>query len=607
MKPTQLISAVLLVILIVTSGCQKDDSHSGTEHIQEIIPNTFADYFGNEISRDFIGTVIDKNHNPIEGVLIRIGDETASTDSNGVFIIKDAEVNERFGYIKAEKAGYIHGSRSVVPTEGTNKVQIMLLEANPITTINSGTSTTVSITDGSSVSFDGNFINEDGTEYSGPVEVIMYHLDPTDEAMDLQMPGMLYAENEDGAERMLQTLGMLAVELRGSGGEDLNLAEGSTSEIKIPVDESLMGSAPATIPLWYFDEANGYWKEDGEAILIGNMYVGTVSHFSFWTCSIIHLQHNTLSITIEDTYGNPLNNVKVALSSENLRTIYNYTNNSGIVSGLIPSNKSIEIDLSVEYLCDGNSILNQIVGPFNSDSSITIEIPESPEIFTEQISGSFYQCNGQQINEAYVFITHGSKVFVDNITDSVFNTSLLRCNEYNSFKIEAVDFNSYNSSGEINYNFTHPFTFIGNIYACDEIDEFIQYKVDNNEYIFLLDNIRADFFPDDISSNNNNPRLYIWSTENICFHLTGKINELNYTGSYDDLKWNITNDTGFNIYDCNESIQESISDINTNIIYNLNILGDVGEYIDINFSGSYEDSDGNPHTINGVIHVLRNY
>ena len=102
----------------------------------------------------------------------------------------------------------------------------------------------------------------------------------------MQMPGMLYAENENGAERMLQTLGMLAVELRGSGGEDLNLAEGSTSEIKVPVDASLMSIAPNTIPLWYFDEVNGYWKEEGQATLQGNMYVGTVSHFSFWNCDI---------------------------------------------------------------------------------------------------------------------------------------------------------------------------------------------------------------------------------------------------------------------------------------------------------------------------------
>jgi hypothetical protein len=212
---------VLLFSLVTMTSCEKDDSNSGGQQ-QENVPDTFSEYFGNEISRNFIGNVIDTNKNPIEGVTITIGGETVVTDSNGVFILNNASINERFGYVKAEKPGYIHGSRSVVPANGTNKVSIMLLEANVVATVNSGTEETVTMSNGSSVSFDGDFIKEDGSAYSGSVDVIMHHLDPANEDMPMQMPGMLYAENEDGAERMLQTLGMLAVELRGNNGEDLN-------------------------------------------------------------------------------------------------------------------------------------------------------------------------------------------------------------------------------------------------------------------------------------------------------------------------------------------------------------------------------------------------
>ena len=48
-----------------------------------------------------------------------------------------------------------------------------------------------------------------------------------------------------------------------------------------------------------------------------------------------------------------------------------------------------------------------------------------------------------------------------------------------------------------------------------------------------------------------------------------------------------------------------MSNTNNNVIYNLTSLGEVGEYIDINFSGDYIDFSGNPHTINGIIHVVR--
>ncbi|WP_407556096.1 carboxypeptidase-like regulatory domain-containing protein [Winogradskyella sp. 4-2091] len=232
MKSNKVLLTILLLFCLSFNSCEKDDGNLGGDQ-QEIIPNTFSEYFGNTISRDFIGNVVDTNNNPIEGVTITIGNDIAITDNNGVFLIKDANVKERFGYIIADKTGYIHGSRSIIPSNGTNKVTIMLLEANIVGAVNSGNSETVSLTNGSSVSFDGNFIKEDGSTYSGSVDVIMHHLDPADEDMALQMPGMLYAQNEEGAERLLQTFGMLAVELRGSGGEELNLAEGSTSEIEI--------------------------------------------------------------------------------------------------------------------------------------------------------------------------------------------------------------------------------------------------------------------------------------------------------------------------------------------------------------------------------------
>ena len=112
-----LILMILLALLTLT-GCQQDDGPSNGGNQQENIPDTFSEYFGNPVTRNFLGNVIDTDKNPIEGVTITIGSQTVTTDENGVFILNNANVNERFGYIKAEKAGYIHGSRSVVPTSG---------------------------------------------------------------------------------------------------------------------------------------------------------------------------------------------------------------------------------------------------------------------------------------------------------------------------------------------------------------------------------------------------------------------------------------------------------------------------------------------------------
>ena len=85
--------------------------------------------------------------------------------------------------------------------------------------------------------------------------------------------------------------------------------------MSIPVGSTQTSSAPAEIPLWYFDETNGVWKEEGKATLQGNEYVGEVSHFTFWNCDIswdlIYLDGSVLleGVNLEGAY--------VCLSFEN--------------------------------------------------------------------------------------------------------------------------------------------------------------------------------------------------------------------------------------------------------------------------------------------------
>ena len=417
------------ILLLTLASCETDDGNSGDEN-QNNTSDVFSEFFGNPINRSFLGTVINTNNQPIEGVSITIGSSIAITDANGVFFIENASVNERFGYIKAEKAGYIHGSRSVVPSSGVNKVNIMLLEANIVGTTNSGIAETITLPDGSSVALDGNFVNEDGSVYNGSVDVIMHHLDPMDEDMIDQMPGMLYAENENGAERMLQTLGMLAVELRGNGGEDLNLGNGSSAEIKIPVDPSLMAIAPPSIPLWYFDEDNGYWKEEGQAVLVGNMYVGTVTHFSFWNCDI-PAEAITLCISATDDENNPLNNLYVTITSTTFGTTSGYINESGEVCGFVPSGEALELNIYSYEFCSDMPLLTQSIGPFNSDSDISIIIPETNDIISETVFGTFNTCGGNPVSNGYVQLSYGGQTFTDAVTDGSFEINLLRCDNDN--------------------------------------------------------------------------------------------------------------------------------------------------------------------------------
>lgn len=189
-------SLLVASLILCVASCNNDDSPSNPQN-QDSDPDpiAFAQNFGSEISRTFLGTVVDTNNNPIENVTINIGSSIALTDANGVFIINNATVNQRFGYVKAKKAGFIHASRAVAPSEGTNKVRITMLAETSAGTTTSGTQETISLQNGASVALEGDYIKPDGSSYSRSVNVIMHHLDPADDNMQDQMPGMLYAAN----------------------------------------------------------------------------------------------------------------------------------------------------------------------------------------------------------------------------------------------------------------------------------------------------------------------------------------------------------------------------------------------------------------------------
>ncbi|WP_282043679.1 hypothetical protein [Winogradskyella flava] len=594
----------LFTFLLLFNTCEKDDGNSGNGGQQDNTPDTFSEYFGPEISRDFLGNVIDQNHNPIEGVIITIGNETAMTDSDGIFIIRNANINERFGYIKAEKAGYIHGSRSVVPSNGTNKVTIMLLEATAVGSVASGSSGTVTSNDGSSVSFDGDFIKEDGSVYSGTVDVIMHYLDPADDDMETQMPGMLYAENEDGEERMLQTLGMLAVELRGSSGEDLNLAEGATSEIKIPINASLISIAPPTIPLWYFDEDRGYWKEEGQATLQGNMYVGNVSHFSFWNLDAEFPAVN-LCITLVNQENNPIANQRITLTHSNpdylFSTSTGITNDVGEVCGLVPIDESLVLNVFSNVLCNDTSIHTETVGPFAIDSSITIIVSETPNIVEETVTGNFLTCDGEPVTNGYIKLSYDNLEVINEVTDGTFEISFYRCLESSDFTITAIDYTNSQSSNDVTYNFVSPLTEVGDILSCEDYAySYIYFQVGNNAPQTLISepppSLDETLFKCLIYTDNNSLTAgYVrttFATETRFvlgfsnFNGAGTYNSEDGTGSSPSVDLTVRNILNHLDYSDNNHYTHNF--VGTAEIFTLGT--EEGEVVEINFSGTLDVS-----------------
>jgi len=560
------------------TSCNKDDNGDYNNPTDDDIETLNQ---GSNIQRNFLGKIIDESGDPIDDATVTIGSETATTDTNGVFIINDADVKEKQAYIIAEKTGYLKGMKTTIPTEGTNIVQIVLVEEQVIATVASGSDSEVNLPNGTTVKFDGEFKDENGNAYSGNVDVIMYHLDPSNPLIDDIMPGNLQAQNEDGDERVLESYGMLNVELRGDSGEALNIADGHFAEIELTVDPAQNGVAPSTIPLWHFDEDNGYWVEEGEATLVGGKYVAQVSHFSWWNCDA-QFPTVTLCLNVVDNSSNPLSNVKVELWRAG--AVYprtGYSDANGEICGLIPANETLTLKA---YDQCGVEVFTTSIGPFSTDTDYGNIV--MPSISASVITGNLVDCNMNNVTNGYVALTYGNEYATVNVTNGSFSFSVIECASLTTFTLEGVDYDAFQTTTVIPFDFSN--TNLGNLIACNAVAEYISIQIDSDPVEYYLNNVGGSVNGDSITVSA------LSSNDEDGFYAGGGSTTL---GTY-----SFTSTPSFWI---ESRILNLDYQIPNTIEFTLTNIGAVGDYIDMTISGDYTDLDGNIRTVSGTVHVIR--
>jgi len=564
----------LFIVFSLLSSCETTDNGSSESNNNSEID------FGLSVQRDVLGRVVDESDIPLDNVTITIGNKVSSTDANGMFIINSADVKEKQAIITAEKTGYLKGIRTVVPTEEANSVRFTLIAENVIATVASGAESEVNLPNGTKVTFDGEFKDENGNSYSGNVDVLMYHLDPSNPSIDDIIPGSLQGQNENGDERVLETYGMLNVELRGTSGEKLNIADGSTAEIEIPIDTAQSSVAPSTIPLWSFDETKGYWVEEGEANLVGGKYIGLVSHFSWWNCDA-QFPTVILCLNVVDAASIPLSNVKVELwRTGSTYGRSGYSNGSGEICGLIPANEALTLKAFDQC---GVEIHSESIGPFTTDTNYGDVV--LPSVTSSQISGNLVNCSNANVTNGYAALTYGNQYATIPVTNGEFTMSVIQCASLLEFDLEGIDYDTFQTTTIIPFNFTTPN--VGNIIACDTVTEYISVQVDNDPVEFYLAN------PGGGESNSN---AFNVSGQNATTSILVGANTTTpgtYTDSGSPSFW-IEASNLFMDYNAPNTLQFTLSN-----------FGAVGEYIDITITGDYTDTSGNLKTLSVSIHVLR--
>ena len=358
--PAKKIIAILVIAasIIIFLSCKKTDSINVDPNQPPV----------SVVTASVAGRVTDINNVPVSNALVSAGVSTATTDINGQFTLKNIQLNKDAGFVKITKPGYFLGSRTfLVNANTTNNVKIQLIPKTVSGNFDAASGGNINVAGGGSVNFGANnVVNEsNGTKFAGSVSVSTFYLNPADANFNKYMPGDLRGLNASGQQNILQSFGMLLVEMNDANGGKLQIASGKTTAITIPIPSSMQTSTPATIPLWYFDETKGLWKQEGTATRQGNNYVGTVSHFSFWTAGQLS-QSIELSATFTlDTTGIAYANKLVTISRADFTTTNGYTDSSGTVSGFIPANEVLTMKV---YSDCGDVVYSQNIGPFGNDS-----------------------------------------------------------------------------------------------------------------------------------------------------------------------------------------------------------------------------------------------
>jgi hypothetical protein len=393
--------------------------------------------------------VVNEQGDPVSGAKVFAGKNSVQTDQNGVFLFINEVVNANGAYVRVEHPAYFHGSRTVTVDAATrNTVRIQLLAKQPQKFINAATGGKADFGDYSVALPAGGvrYADDSSKIYNGSVGLAVKWLDPTAPNLFSIMPGRLTGRARSGALSGMISMGMLAVELSGASGELLQMRKGFEAEIRMKVPVSLFKSAPATIPLWYFDEQASIWVEEGEAKLTNGFYTGKVKHFSFWNYDVpIPVVEMRFKVVSSD--GKPIENARVRLKiigPDTLSVGEGFTDNKGVAIGLVAKDKKFEAEIYAPFDGCNEPVLVQNIGPFtqNGASTFTISLDKAKKY---SITGELTDCNGKPTTNGYVKVK-GKSAFAWTDAQGRFDLSLLSCTPLSTETITGFDLTTQKSS-----------------------------------------------------------------------------------------------------------------------------------------------------------------
>ncbi len=423
------------------------------------------------VESSLTGHVVDANGAPLEGAAVEVAGLTLTTNAQGLFFVHQKLMDKNGTHIKVSKSGYFNAAKFAFPRLGANAyMEINLIKKSFYIPFDAIAGANILNGSNVAVSIPANAIaNANGQPYTGTVHAYLIWLDPSDNNTYRLMPGDLRAIDSAGYAKILKTFGMIGVELESPSGEKLNLRPGKKAQVSMNVPNDLLPDAPATIALWHFDEADGYWKEEGMATLTGNKYEYEVGHFSFWNCDV-PTDYILLSGRVANQAGNPITSIYVLVTSQNFGQANTWTDNDGKFSGAVPNEL-----LTIKILDNCGSVLyQQNIGPFNGDKDLgTIEIDLLNPLI---ISGTLLDCNLQPVADGIAIIATNDTILAVVPTNANGQFSMVHadCMQIPALVVTGIDYTNGTQSTPLYFPQNNTILDIGDIKVCNSLDEYIR-------------------------------------------------------------------------------------------------------------------------------------
>ena len=342
---------------------------------------------GGSSSSATTGTIVGKVSNNATGLALAnasVSDGAASTTTgaDGSYTLGSVSPSGS-KVVTITASNYAYASKVTSVTAGnTTRVDVSLVPVAASHTVSSmATEQTLTVpgSTGRVVLPANSLVTGSGAAPSMPLTANLTPIDPSSN------PQIMPGNFTTSAGTQIESLGAMEVNFTDNSGAQLNLASGQSAVIRIPVAATNQGTAPATMPAFFYNNTTGQWVQEGTLTLAGSApnqyYEGTVTHFSYWNADQVY---DTTCITgrVVNSSGAPVSNARVeAQGRDYTGTSQAFTAADGTFTILVKANSQVIVTASTSDALSNSEVV------FTGDAGSTCT-PMSSDLTLGAVFGS---------------------------------------------------------------------------------------------------------------------------------------------------------------------------------------------------------------------------